>query len=457
MEVITMADDVKWDEPVPFNTFERKEFPIEHLPGLLADIANSVADVTQTPVDAAGLASLAMISTAAARKFYIPVTEGDGWKEQNNLYMVIAMPPGERKSAVFSLLAKPILAYEKELQKERLQRLVADDATPQALAELLEENNERIAILSTEPGLFDMLSFRQYGKPVNLDVHLKGFTWDRITIDRKRDEPIILEQPCLTMCLFAQPSALNGLPERLTGRGLLGRFLYALPSSRRGDRDITLKSVPSELSAQYAELLNRLLKINPSEPIPITLSKETFDSFQKFRSEFEPKLKEGGELSHDFLSSWTERLPGQLLRIAITFHIVLEAQQGDLHEEEINRTISRETMDHALGFSGYLIEHAKAAFGCIKSDANVEDAKYLLDVLERKRKLLYKRQELWSLVKGKFHSAIPFDTALSVLETRGYIRSNIVKAQRGRAGSIIECNPLVVQTDAMPLSAQNAK
>lgn len=451
-----MTDSNQWDEPVSFDTFDREAFPIEHLPSILREIANSVSDVTQTPVDAAGLASLAMISAAAARKFYIPLADGAGWKEQNNLYMVIAMPPGERKSAVFSLLAKPILDYEKELQKDRLQRLVADDATPQALAELLDANNERMAVLSTEPGLFDMLSYKQYGKPVNLDVHLKGFTWDRLTIDRKRDVPIILEQPCLTMCLFAQPSALNGLPERLVGRGLLGRFLYALPPSRRGHRSIDIKSVPSELYAQYAELLNRLLKFDPSEPIPITLSKEASDSFREYRSGFEPNLQEGGELSHDFLSSWTERLPGQLLRIAVTFHTVLETQQGNLHVDKINRVISGETMDHALAFSEYLIEHAKAAFGCIKSDVNVEDAKYLLEVLKQNKRLLYKRQELWRLVKGKFLSANPFDQALSVLTTRGYIRNRVVKAQRGRAGSIIECNPLVVEVEEVPQSVQNS-
>jgi hypothetical protein len=335
-----ISENHSWEEPVSFETFERKPFPIGNLPNILAAMSEAVSDVTQTSVDAAGVASLAMISTATARKFYVRLTEGNGWVEQNNLYIVIAMPPGERKSAVFSFLAKPILAYERELQSQmydkvnddekppRLRRLVADDVTPQALAELLEDNDERMAILSTEPSLFDLLSYKQYGKPVNLDVHLKSFTWDRITIDRKKDLPIILEHPCLTMCLFAQPSALQGLPERLIGRGFLGRFLYSLPPTRRGVRDITLKSIPSALYNNYRDLVYRLLEFDPRRPLPLTLSKEALGIFQKYRKDFEPRLKEGGDLSHNFLCSWTERFPGQLLRIASTFHMVLEANKG---------------------------------------------------------------------------------------------------------------------------------
>jgi replicative DNA helicase len=105
-------------------------------------------------------------------------------------------------------------------------------------------------------------------------------------------------------------------------------------------------------------------------------------------------------------------------------------------------------MKNAIAFSDYFIEHAKATFGCIKSDGKIEDARYLLDVLKRKRVLLYKRQQLWSAIKHKFHSAEPFNNALEILEDRGYIRIKTIKAQRGRNGEVIECNPMVIEGNA---------
>lgn len=446
-----------WEEPVSFDTFIKPPFPIDKLPTILSAMASSVSDVTQTSIDAAGVAILAMVSTAIMKKCYIRLTAGEGgWEEKNNLYTVIVMPPAERKSAIFNHLVKPIMAYERAIQHEqyapsegrsqpqRYRRLMTDDATPQALAELLEDNNERMSILTTEPGLFDMLSNKHHGKPMNLDVHLKSFTGDRIIIDRKNGHPIIIEEPSLTICMFAQPDALQGLPKRLTGRGLLGRFLYSIPEPRRGQRDITLKSVPKELSEHYINTIRRLLEFNPHSSIPLTLSTEAFEVFQKYRSKFEPKLGEGGDLSYEFLSSWTERLPGQLLRIAALFHMVVEAEKGAIDQDSLPRTIPPEAMEHALAFSDYFLEHAKQALGCIKKDDSMEDAEYLLEKLRTEGTYLYKRQILWSKVKGKFAKAERLDEALEVLRSRGYIRIKVMKAQRGRNGEEIECHPSIV-------------
>lgn len=46
-----------------------------------------------------------------------------------------------------------------------------DDVTPEKLASILSENDGRAAILSTEGGIFDMLS-GIYTKNVNIDVLL---------------------------------------------------------------------------------------------------------------------------------------------------------------------------------------------------------------------------------------------------------------------------------------------
>lgn len=448
-----------WEEPVEFESFRTPSFPIESLPPILSEMATAVADVTQTPIDASAVALLPMISTAIAKKFVVKLTQhGEGWTEKNNIYTCIALPSGERKSAIFSHLIKPIIHYERRLQAQmftesdgfidRSHRLVANDATPAVLAELLEQNNERIALLSTEGGIFDMLASRHYGKLQNLDVYLNGFSGDRITIDRKKAGSIIIDDPTVTIGVFVQPSMLNSIPERLIGRGLMGRFLYTMPQTNIGGRDIELKSISPELTVRYHKLLIQLLRFNPGSSIPLLLSPEALALFQEFRRGYEPQLGRGGELSHEFLRAWCERLPGQLLRIAAAYHAVLLGANDQLESEHLDNNISGDTMQRVLLLSDYFIEHAKAAFGCVKTNEASADAKYLLNVLKRKRIPLYKRQTLWSAVKGKFSTAETFDNALAVLEDRGFIRILPVRSAKGRDGTQIECHPSITPPSA---------
>ena len=63
-------------------------------------------------------------------------------------------------------------------------RLLADDITPEATATLLADHGGRIAITSSEGGLFDTLAGR-YARTVNIDVFLKGHSGDPIRVDRQ--------------------------------------------------------------------------------------------------------------------------------------------------------------------------------------------------------------------------------------------------------------------------------
>ena len=440
-----------WDEPVSFEAYKVPVFPTQILPKVLQDMVNAVADATQTPVDASSLAILSMVSAAVARKFEIHLTKGLGWIEQNNLYTVIAMRSGEGKSAIFSHLIKPIIEYEREIQERmsaaqdanptprRVARFLADDVTSTRLAELLAENHERMAIMSTEGGLFESLSHRHYGRPPNLDVYLKGFSWDSLDIDRAKSAPISLRKPALTMCLFVQPALLQGLAARLTGRGLLGRFLYTYPASMWGKQSTELKTVPNEVNAAYHDVMKRMLRFDPATPLKLYLTEEALEFFQDFRRGFQARLNADMELAHDFLRTWVIRLPGQLLRIAAAFHVTQWAVDHPL-STEIDSMISADSIVRAIDLNEYLIEHAKAAFGCFKSNASIEDAKYMLDVLVRKKIYIYKRQELWAATKGKFHTSETFDGALEVLKERGYIKIENIKAPKGRCGTRINVN-----------------
>ncbi|GAA4550260.1 DUF3987 domain-containing protein [Pseudonocardia xishanensis] len=228
-----------WDaDPIPLTPRRLvPPFPVDALPPWVADMVLAVAEFTQTPLDLPGCLALAALSTAAGGRAEIEVRPG--WREPLNLYTVVAMPPGSRKSAVFAAMTSPLLEAERQLidaarprlieadvarkmagkEAERraadganlrdpaaraealaaatdaallaerpvaaLPRLIADDVTTEAAASLLAEQNGRLAVLSAEGGIFSTLAGRYSSGVPSLEVFLKGHSGDLLRVDRK--------------------------------------------------------------------------------------------------------------------------------------------------------------------------------------------------------------------------------------------------------------------------------
>ena len=131
---------------------------------------------------------------------------------------------------------------------------------PEALAGLLAAYG-RIALLSPEGDVFDQMAgrYNQSAGP-NLGVYLKGHAGDLLKVDRRGRPPEYVERPCLTIGLAVQPEVLQGLAGRpgFGGRGLLARFLYSLPQSLVGRREVGAPPVPQAMADRYAVELQAL-------------------------------------------------------------------------------------------------------------------------------------------------------------------------------------------------------
>lgn len=304
-----------WGPIVPFERVELPAFPSDVLPDWLRAFVEGVAEATQTPLDLAGMLSLAVLATCAQR--WIVVEARPGWAEPTNLYVVVALPPASRKSAVFRAFVAPLLAYEQqrasdakrriaELENERdiledrlgsakrdaaratkdadardaldrvaeltdqltglktpaVPRLIVDDVTPEALSTLIAEQDGRMAALSAEGDVFAIMAGRySSGSGPNFGVFLKAHAGDTLRVDR-RNRSEFVDWPALTLGITTQPEVVRGLTERagFRGQGLLGRFLYALPPSLVGRRKIDPPSVPSQVRETYHEAIATLLQ-----------------------------------------------------------------------------------------------------------------------------------------------------------------------------------------------------
>jgi hypothetical protein len=467
----TGTGDDLWEPPVPLTARHKlPTFPVGVLPGWLGEYVAAVATETQTPVDLPGCIALAALSAAAGGRAEVHVR--GSWREPVNVFVVVVLPPGSRKSAVFSAIVRPLLEVERELVAEAkvaiaaaeierriatdraekaartattaspdkvgeaiglatdaamaaasvtvpiVPRLVADDVTPEKAASLLAEHGGRIAVLSAEGGIVGTLAGR-YSSAPNFEVFLKGHAGDPYRIDRQGRPPEHIDKPALTLGLAVQPEILRDLANIPGGRGkgLLGRILYALPPDLVGRRQIGPPPCPSEVADAYQLRLSHLTHqlAGWSDPAVLTLTPEAAEGVLALERETEPRLAAGAEWGH--ARDWYGKWVGATVRLAGLLHIAQNDQRWHAG------AITGDTWQAAETLGRYFAEHALAAFDHMGADPTTEKAKALLAWIERTHPTRFTLRDAYRANRGTFNKPADLAPALELLETHGHIRA----------------------------------
>ena len=79
--------DNNWEQPIPFEEVARPPFPVDALPSSVRPYVEAVAESTQTPVDMAATAALAVLATCIQGKYRVQAKPD--WIEPTNLYILI--------------------------------------------------------------------------------------------------------------------------------------------------------------------------------------------------------------------------------------------------------------------------------------------------------------------------------------------------------------------------------
>jgi hypothetical protein len=148
VDIPAVAEPGTWEEPIPFRDYPVPDLPLDALPGFLVNSVNALAESTQTPPDLAALLILSICGAALAKRFRVCIREG--WSEPTNLLTVVALPPGERKSAVFDWVMAPVRAHEEE-ETARMEPLIAEEATKHRMLEARLRNVEGKAAKAEAP------------------------------------------------------------------------------------------------------------------------------------------------------------------------------------------------------------------------------------------------------------------------------------------------------------------
>ena len=456
-----------WEEPLPFGKHKLLPFPVDALPDVFRDYGKALSESLQTPIDMAGCTVLSIIATSIQGKYKIEMKSG--WSEPLNTYVLIIAPPSDRKSAVQHACTEPINNYEDDYNKrnaalvessrmqwrilqrrqkaieaqiskgkadqtemERISReiadfretkplrLYADDITPEKLASVLSENNGRMALLSSEAGIFDTLS-GAYSKFVNIDVLLKSYSGDTIRVERIGRERESIPHPALTILLMTQPSVISKLlsNETFRGRGLTARFLYSMPVSKVGSRQYRSAPIPDKVQKAYEQKVKNMLEDEyTAAPEIIPLSEEADRLLEAFAQDLEPKLiNEYAEMS-----DWCGKLVGNIARIA---GLLCRASVTKNHDFElINKplVVDAQTMKNAIRLGEYFLNHAQAVFHVMPENTMFNNARRILRMIREKGLKEFNRRTAMRYC-GVFKRVDEIQPVLDFLEDYGYIAS----------------------------------
>lgn len=490
-------------DPIPLTATRMKSrFPVECLPATVRAMVEAVAEATQTDPAMPAVSALTVLAATAGGRAEVEVRRG--WREPLCLYTATVAGPGERKSAVQSFMVAPLLDVEQELatkgaaerieqetlrqiavkNAERLKaiassdkatqatradavaaaavaeafnvpavpRIVADDVTPEAAGSLLAAQGGRLAIISAEGGIFDVIAGRYSNAIPCLDIWLKGHAGDPIKVDRKGREPEYIRRPALTLGLMLQPSILTaiGRNDTFRGRGLLARFLYAEPVSLVGRRKAGAQPVPEDVSQAYHRTIVQLvngLDGWSSDPAIILLEPAAASLVIELEEAIEPTLAGDGELAT--LADWGSKLLGAIMRIAAILHL------GEHGHQAVRRPLRVDTIRSAAMIGDYFKAHAIRAFTTMQTDKDTADAAYLLDRLAKHGSDRITRKALFDLARRRFKTAAEMDPAITRLVDHGYLAAVPMPESKGpgRKPSPV----FAVHPDLYAQSAQSAQ
>lgn len=489
-----VVDVAAWPEPMIPGTLRTPDFPEDILPGVWGEMARAVSASTQTPPALAVMCSLGVLATLLQRRYEVS-PYGTEYTEPLSLFVVSASPSGTRKTAVLNAFLAPFLRWEKfqydrfrvlvaranaarstakkrienlnqqaakckdaaelatiraDIEREELEmpeevrapRLFTGDTTAERLQAMLCEHSERMAVHSDEPGIFRVMAGAYSGGSQNLDVFLQSHAGSAIRVDRA-GRLAHLDKPALSFNLMIQPGLMSEIAgsKGFRDSGLLARFLFAVPQTNVGKRDVRKHtSVDAAVRGGYEGAVMALLEGYLCEPgtVPamqvLELSDAARDHWLDFSQYIEDRQGDGGEM--ESIRDWTSKLAGAVARIAALLELARVGLAAD--------TVQFDSMDDAIRLARVLIPHAHCAFGLLGTDAVDVDAQTVLRWARGRGEYVFTQREAQKAMQGRFTNVERLKKAMERLTDNDCVRPFRRTQATGRPSACYRLNPALL-------------
>lgn len=348
---------------------EKNIFPTYGLPSVIKNYAQNISTVYGVPIQMAAMPMFVAFGSIIGKKFWL---ETGKYKNYAQFFLVINTPSGVGKSEPCKRAMKPLQiidrvnfdAYKSELfdwkakcklckshkppleepKKPNFKQLILDDATPEALCDILYNNNSTATIFTEElSGWF--ANFGRYNKSSEAQSYLCYFDNTDKVINRKDDIKLIKE-PFLNIIGTIQPSVLQSTisSPAMQENGLSSRFLYVtcLDVVRQYKNDLA----PDKLLADnYQYIVNHLS--NLSITYGLQLSNEAKELYRNF-GDYLTDIIRGSK--NAFLNSSLSKMEIHCLRLALLVQVVKSTEPNKSMD-----LVEVDTMQYAIDLCHYFI------------------------------------------------------------------------------------------------------
>ena len=325
--------------------------PIDGLTERLQRLIKNVAEALQSPEDYVTASMFTVASAAVGNKFKLCTDNTD----VPMLWTILVGDSGVGKSQPITTMAQPLM----EEQKDRLQgyrsavrtwrqakdenapkpifpQIFVSDITPESLYKCMADNPNGLIQDSDEIMSF-IEDFGRYNKSGEESKYLSIWSGKPITINRKSEEPFMVDKPFLSVIGGIQP---NLLPELFTKRrsvsGFAQRLLFVYPSTIKR-KVYSSDNVKPDISV-WADVCKRLLL---APETTYTLTPQAYEKYNEYRNSLSEKM----DAEPDAIKALFAKLRIYVARWVIVAHV--------LGDDAASTQVSEKDMTYSIRCMGY--------------------------------------------------------------------------------------------------------
>jgi hypothetical protein len=387
------------------------QFPVDCLPAGMCDIVEAVSALERTPAGISACCALGIISASLGSNLRIHSHPQKICPA--NLYIMPAIRSGSNKTETFKPITAPLLKFEaeriavwsatqlpqilteleivtsrikklkrdfekstaptldrqQELQKliaqqEQLKtqthapRLIAENATSEALQLLLVKNGGVITSISSDSReVADVILGRYRSKGTDEGIYLKGFSLESYTSDRVGRGNVTIKEVCISALWLIQPDKLAEMigKRSLSEGGLLPRFLMYYADFLPTPIDRNASTISKQILQNWETIVHDLLRVYR---LGTTLHILNLDpgAIQLLDDHYALVLdRRSSELKslNEYASRWNE----QAWRLGAVLHAALHGSNAHLH------TVSADTAQSAITIADWFADRQLSILG----------------------------------------------------------------------------------------------
>ncbi len=378
-------------------------FPYEIFPYEIIKLLEDAEKTLNYPIEYLGSAILSASSIAIGNTCNIKLKEG--FVQKPNLFIALVGNAGDVKTHPLNFAFQPIEEVEKQSYSEYKTKLkeynsfdidtqkntakpiykksILKDFTPEALIKIHSNNLRGLTILSDE--LFGWINnFNRYSSSGEQETYLSLWSGGSISVDRKNDEPIRLDNPFVGVIGTIQTKLLSDLGKNNRGNnGFIERMLFAINENPKPVL-WSENEIKKERISDYKKLIRNLLLLDFTDYQSniLALTKEAKEYLIKWQNE-----KSALYYNDDVSRSIQAKYEVYTVRFSLIIQLIHWAMHGIKSKEKIELF----AVEHAITLSEYYFQNA----------LKIHNKIFNVNPLE---KLTEEQLELYKILPQKFTS-----------------------------------------------------